>query len=182
MQGRKSMSILIVVVLLVAGLAAFIASRPGEFRVERTALIQAPAAEVFAQVNDFHQWPRWSPWARRDPLMHVDYEGAEQGVGAIQRWAGNKEVGKGSATILESEPGQRVLIQLEFLEPFRASNLAEFRFTPEAGGTRVTWSMSGRNGFIGKAMGLLFDMDKMVGGDFEQGLASLKALAEAERT
>lgn len=177
-----SMSILIVVVLLVAGLAVFVASRPDQLRVERSALIQAPPAALFARVNDFHQWPHWSPWARRDPAMQVDYAGAERGVGAIQRWAGNKEVGKGSATILESEPGQRVLIQLEFLEPFRASNLAEFRFTPEAGGTRVTWSMSGRNGFIGKAMGLLFDMDKMVGGDFEQGLASLKALTETERT
>lgn len=178
MQGRKHMSILIVVVLLLAGLAAFIATRPGEFRVERSALIQAPAEAVFAKVNDFHQWPHWSPWARRDPLMRVDYEGAEQGVGATQRWAGNKEVGKGSATIIESVPGERVRMQLEFLEPFRA-NLAQFSFSAEGEATRVTWSMSGRNGFIGKAMGLVFNMDRMVGGDFEQGLASLKALVEA---
>lgn len=182
MQGRKSMSILIVAVLLVAGLALFISTRPDEFRVERSALIQAPAAAAFARVNDFHQWPQWSPWAKRDPAMQVEYAGAERGVGAIQRWAGNKEVGKGSATIIDSQADEHLRIQLEFLEPFRASNLAEFRFTPEAGGTRVTWSMSGRNGFIGKAMGLIFNMDKMVGGDFEQGLVSLKALAEAERT
>ncbi|MEO4049193.1 SRPBCC family protein [Pseudomonas sp. CAU 1711] len=176
------MSILIVVTLLIAALAAFIATRPDQFRVERAALIQAPAAEVFARVNDFHQWPHWSPWARRDPAMRVDYEGAEQGVGATQRWAGNKEVGKGSATIVESQAGERLRIQLEFVEPFRASNLAEFQFHPEAGGTRVVWSMEGRNGFIGKAMGLIFNMDKMVGGDFEQGLASLKALVEGQKS
>lgn len=181
MQGKKSMTILIVVVLLIAGLAAFVATRPDEFRVERSAQIQAPAAEVFARVNDFHQWPHWSPWARRDPLMRVEYEGAPQGVGAIQRWAGNKEVGKGSATIVDSVADERVRIQLEFLEPFRASNLAEFSFTPVGDATHVTWSMTGRNGFIGKAMGLVFNMDSMVGGDFEQGLASLKRLVEPGR-
>ena len=178
MQGKKRMTILIVVVLLIAGLAVFVASRPDEFRVQRSALIQAPPAALFAQVNDFHQWPHWSPWARRDPAMRVEYEGAEQGVGAVQHWAGNKQVGKGSATILESVPGERVLIQLEFLEPFRASNLAEFSFQPEASGTRVNWRMTGRNGFVGKAMGLVFDMDKMVGGDFEQGLQQLRMRVE----
>lgn len=173
------MTILMILVLLVAGLAVFIATRPDEFRVERSTLIQAPAESVFAKVNDFRQWPQWSPWAKRDPAMQVAYAGAEQGVGATQRWAGNKEVGKGSATIIDSVPAERVVIQLEFIEPFQASNTAEFRFQPEAGGTRVSWSMSGRNGFMGKAMGLIFNMDKMVGGDFEQGLASIKALAEA---
>lgn len=176
------MTMLMILVLLVAGLAVFVASRPEEFCVERSALIQAPAAALFAQVNDFHQWPNWSPWARRDPAMCVGYEGAAQGVGATQRWAGNKDVGKGSATILESVEDERLLIQLEFLEPFRASNLAEFSFTSEGSGTRVGWRMSGRNGFLGKAMGLVFNMDKMVGGDFEQGLASLKVLAEARKS
>lgn len=182
MQGKKSMSILIVAVLLIAGLAVFVASRPDEFRVERSALIQAPPAAAFARVNDFRQWPQWSPWARRDPAMQVAYEGAERGVGATQRWAGNKEVGKGSASIVASVADESIRIQLEFLEPFRASNIAEFRFQPEAGGTRVTWSMSGRNGFVGKAMGLIFNMDKMVGGDFEQGLASLKTLVEERKS
>lgn len=178
MQGKRSMSILMILVLLVAGLAVFIATRPDQFRVERSALIQAPPAALQAQIEDFHQWPHWSPWARRDPAMRVDYAGAERGVGATQHWAGNKEVGKGSATILESVPGERVLIQLEFLEPFRASNLAEFSFQPEGSGTRVNWSMTGHNGFIGKAMGLVFNMDKMVGGDFEQGLQQLRMRVE----
>jgi uncharacterized protein YndB with AHSA1/START domain len=172
------MSILIVVVLLVAGLAVFVASRPDQFRVERSALIQAPPAALQAQIEDFHQWPHWSPWARRDPSMQVTYEGAERGVGAVQRWVGSKEVGKGSATILESEPGQRVLIQLEFLEPFRATSLVEFRFQPEAGGTRVSWSMSGSNSFIGKAISLFCDVDGRVGGDFEQGLEQLRRRVE----
>lgn len=178
MQGKRSMTILMILVLLVAGLAVFIATRPDQFRVERSALIQAPPAALQAQIEDFHQWPHWSPWARRDPAMQVDYTGAERGVGATQHWAGNKDVGKGSATILESVPGERVLIQLEFLEPFRASNLAEFSFQPEGSGTRVNWSMTGRNGFIGKAMGLVFNIDKMVGGDFEQGLQQLRMRVE----
>ena len=173
------MSILIVVILLVAGLAVFVASRPGRFRIKRSTLIRAPAAALFAQVEDFRQWPNWSPWARRDPSMQVAYEGAERGVGAVQRWVGSKETGKGSATIVESQADERLLVRLEFIEPFRATSLAEFRFTPEAGGTRVSWSMSGSNGFIGKAISLFCDVDGRVGGDFEQGLEQLRRQVEA---
>ncbi|MDG9930550.1 MULTISPECIES: SRPBCC family protein [unclassified Pseudomonas] len=172
------MSILIVVVLLVAGLVVFIATRPAQFRVERSALIQAPPAALQAQIEDFHQWPHWSPWARRDPAMKVDYEGPERGVGAIQRWMGNKDVGVGSATIVDSVPGERVQVLLEFIEPFRATSLAEFRFTPEGAGTRVSWSMTGNNGFIGKAISLVCDVDGRVGGDFEQGLQQLRMRVE----
>ncbi|MBB2493582.1 SRPBCC family protein [Aquipseudomonas ullengensis] len=171
--------ILLVVLALVAGFAVLASRQPDEFRVERSTLIQAPVERVFAQVEDFHQWHQWSPWARRDPAMQVSYEGAAKGVGAVYRWSGNRQVGKGSCAISESRANEWVRMQLEFLEPFQASNVAEFHFQPEAGGTRVSWSMSGRNTFISKAMGLLFSMDKMVGGDFEQGLASLKARAEA---
>lgn len=176
------MSLLIFVVLLLAGLAVFIASRPAEFRIERSLLIQAAPASVFAWVNDFHRWHQWSPWAKRDPAMRVSYEGAASGVGAIYRWLGNRDVGEGSSRISASQPGELVRMELAFIKPMQADNIAEFRFQPEAGGTRVSWSLSGRNNFVGKAMGLLCNMDKMVGKDFDQGLASLKALAEGEKT
>ena len=176
------MTILIFVALLLACLALFIASRPAEFRIERSALIQAAPEAVFAWVNDFHRWHQWSPWAKRDPAMQVSYEGPESGVGAIYRWLGNREVGEGSCRISASQPGTLVRMQLQFIKPFQADNIAEFHFQSEAGGTRVSWSMSGSNGFVGKAMGLLFNMDKMVGKDFDQGLASLKALVEGEKT
>ena len=176
------MTILIFVALLLAGLAVFIASRPAEFRIVRSALIQAAPEAVFAWVNDFHRWHQWSPWAKRDPAMQVSYEGPESGVGAIYRWLGNREVGEGSCRISASQPGALVRMELQFIKPFQADNIAEFHCQPEAGGTRVSWSMSGSNGFVGKAMGLLFNMDKMVGKDFDQGLASLKALVEGEKT
>lgn len=171
--------ILIVFLFILVGLGLLITRQPDEFRVERSLLIQAPAERVFAQIEDFHQWHQWSPWARRDPAMQVSYEGAAKGVGAVYRWSGNRQVGKGSCAISESRPNELVRMQLEFLEPFQASNIAEFHLQPEAAGTRVNWSMSGRSNFVSKAMGLLFNMDKMVGGDFEQGLASLKARSES---
>ncbi|HSC85591.1 MAG TPA: SRPBCC family protein [Pseudomonas sp.] len=171
--------ILLVVLSLLAVFAILVARQPDAFRVERNILIHAPVERVFAQVEDFHQWHQWSPWARRDPSMQVSYEGAAKGVGAIYRWSGNRQVGKGSCSISAVTPNQLVRMQLEFLEPFRASNVAEFHFQAEGAGTRLSWSMSGRSNFISKAMGLLFSMDKIVGGDFEQGLAALKSRAEA---
>lgn len=173
---------LIALALIVAALLVLVARQPDEFRIERSASVAAPVAEVFAQVNDFHNWQRWSPWAKRDPTMRKVYEGPSAGVGAVYRWAGNQEVGEGSTTIVESRPGESIRIQLVFLKPFQADNQVLFRFAPEGEGTRVSWSMSGRKDFLSKAMHLLMDMDKMVGGDFEQGLAQLKAVAEAPGT
>ena len=173
---------LIALALIVAALLVLIARQPDSFRVERSISVAAPPEVVFAQVNDFRHWQRWSPWAKRDPLMQTRYEGPSAGVGAVYRWAGNQEVGEGSTTIVESRPGESIRIQLVFLKPFQAHNDVLFSFTPEGEGTRVSWSMSGRKDFLTKAMHLLMDMDKMVGGDFEQGLAQLKAVAEAPGT
>ncbi|MBS7690605.1 SRPBCC family protein [Pseudomonas lalucatii] len=159
-----------------------VARQPDSFRVERSLSMAAPPEAVFAQVDDLRNWQRWSPWAKRDPAMQQSYEGPHAGVGAIYRWAGNKKVGAGSMSIIESLPSQAIRIRLEFLKPFQASNEAQFLFVPEGEGTRVTWSMSGSNNFMAKAMHLVMDMDKMVGGDFEQGLAQLKAVAEAPVT
>ncbi|AYC34814.1 polyketide cyclase [Pseudomonas cavernae] len=171
-------TLLIVMVLVLVGLALWIARRPDHFHVERSALIPAPPEAVFAQINDFHHWHQWSPFAR-DPDMRVEYLGSASGEGALYRWAGNKEVGEGSATIVESRPGQLVRMQLEFLKPFRASSVATFQLRPEGAGTRVVWGLDGRNNFIAKAMGLLFDPDKMCGGAFEQGLEQLRARVTA---
>ncbi|NQD91797.1 SRPBCC family protein [Pseudomonas sp. CrR25] len=173
---------LIALAVIVALLLALVARQPDTFSVERSVSVAAPPEVAFAQVNDFHNWERWSPWAKRDPLMQTVYEGPSAGVGAVYRWAGNKDVGEGSTTIVESRPSESIRIQLVFLKPFQANNDVQFRFVPEGQGTRVTWSMSGSKNLLTKAMHMVMDMDKMVGGDFEQGLAQLKTEAEAAAT
>lgn len=157
-----------------------VAMQPSEFRVERKAAIAAPAPVVFAQVNDFHNWEAWSPWAKIDPAMTQTYEGEATGTGAVYTWAGNKDVGEGRMTITESRPSELVKINLEFIKPFASTSTTEFMFTPAEGGqTEVTWAMTGKNNFVAKAMCLFMDMDKMLGGQFEQGLQQMKAAAEA---
>jgi len=173
-----AVKILIVVVIVVLGLAAFIATRPAEFRVTRTATFAAPAPVVFAQVNELRKWEAWSPWAKKDPHMKQAYAGPAAGAGAVTSWVGNKDVGEGRMSIVESRPAELIRFKLEFFKPFAATNSAEFSFKEEGGRTALTWTMRGQNNFIGKAMCLLFDMDKMVGGDFEAGLASLKTIVD----
>ena len=170
--------ILIFVVIVVLGLAAFIATRPAEFRVTRTATYAAPAPAVFAQVNELRKWEAWSPWAKKDPQIKHAYEGPAAGAGAVTSWVGNKDVGEGRMSIVESRPAELIRFKLEFFKPFTATHTAEFTFKPAGNQTAVTWSMSGQNNFIAKALHLVFDMDKMVGGDFEAGLASLKTIVD----
>jgi carbon monoxide dehydrogenase subunit G len=170
--------ILIAGSLLVFALLIVVALRPAEFLITRSASISAPPAAVFAQINDLHKWEAWSPWAKIDPTMKQTYEGASAGTGAIYSWAGNKEVGEGRMTITESRPDEVVRIKLEFIKPFAAVNTTEFHLKPEGKQTSLTWSMSGTNNFMAKAFGLFMNMDKMVGGDFEKGLAQLKSAAE----
>lgn len=170
--------IVVAVALLVGAFAVFVALQPSDFRIERSAAIAAPPAAVFAQVNDFRRWQAWSPWEKLDPALKRSYEGADAGQGAQYAWQGNKDVGEGRMTILESRPGERVRIRLEFFKPFAATNTAEFSFKPSAGGTSVTWAMEGKNNFVARAICVFMDMDKMVGGQFEQGLSQLKTLTE----
>jgi hypothetical protein len=169
---------LIAVVIVLAALAAYVATRPAEFRVSRAMSIAVPPPAVFAEVNELRKWQAWSPWAKKDPQMKQTYEGPPPGGGATTTWQGNNDVGEGRKTIVESRPGELIRFKLEFFKPFAATNSAEFAFAPEGGGARVTWTMQGSNNFIGKAMGLFFDFDKMIGGDFEAGLASLKSVVE----
>ena len=153
-----------------------VALQPADFRISRTAVIAAPPASVFEQINTFQKWSDWSPWAKLDPNAKNTFEGPASGVGAKFAWSGNNEVGEGSMTITDSKPGERVLMDLVFTKPFAAKNVTEFTLKPEGMGTAVTWTMTGKNDFMGKAIGLIVNCDKMVGGQFEKGFENLKAV------
>ena len=171
--------ILIAIAVIIVAFVVVVAIQPSEFRIVRSVTMSAPPPAVFAQVNDFHNWQAWSPWAKLDPAAKATFEGPPAGTGAIFKWAGNEEVGEGSMTITESRPSDLIGIKLEFLEPFEATNTAQFTFKSEGDQTTVTWSMEGQNNFIGRVVCLFMNMDKMVGGQFEQGLASMKSVVEA---
>lgn len=170
--------ILIALAVLVVAFVIVVASRPADFRVVRSVTIPAAATVVFERVNDLHKFQDWSPWAKIDPNCKLTYDGPTAGVGASFAWAGNKQVGEGRMTVIESRPGELVRFRLEFLKPFKANNTAEFDFKSAGNQTEVTWSMYGKNNFMFKAMGLFMDCDKMVGPDFEKGLANLKSVVE----
>jgi hypothetical protein len=176
--GRKIGGVLLVLVALGALFAGYVAMQPADFRIVRAVTISGDAEDAFAQVNDFHNWEAWSPWAKLDPTAKNSFEGPSSGTGAIFKWSGNSDVGEGKMTLTESRPHEFIAIKLEFIRPFAATNDVEFTFHPASGNTIVTWSMSGKNNFIGKAMSLFMNMDKMVGGEFEKGLASMKAIVE----
>jgi uncharacterized protein YndB with AHSA1/START domain len=171
--------ILIGLAVLIVVLLVVIAMQPADFTVSRSATVNAPPATVFAQVNDFHKWGAWSPWAKMDPATKITYDGPPEGKGAKYAWVSEK-TGEGNMTIVESTPGERVLIDLIFIKPMAADNDADFTFKPEGSGTTVTWTMTGKNGFAGKAFGLFMNMDKLIGGQVEEGLASIKSIAESE--
>jgi len=172
--------ILIAVAILIVVLVIVVVLQPSEFRVTRTATVSAPPAVVFDQVNDLHKYQTWSPFAKVDPAMKTTLEGPQAGTGAVLAWAGNSKAGEGRMTLTESRPNELVRFNLEFFKPFKATNIAEFTFKPEGDQTVVTWSMTGKNNFMFKAVGLFMNCDKMVGGMFEEGLANLKTIAEAE--
>ena len=167
----------LVVVLLVGALLAFIATRPDTYHVERSAEIGARPDIVFALIDDLREWPRWSPWEQLDPDMKKTYEGPSAGVGAIYSWSGNPEVGEGRITIVESRPGELVRVKLEYFKPFQGASEARFELAPSGAGTRVRWTVEGANGFAAKAVSLFLDVNGMIGGSFEQGLADLDAAA-----
>ena len=171
--------VLIALVIIGVLLFVIIAGRPDEFKVARSATMAAPPATVFEQVNDFHKWEAWSPWAKLDPACKNSYSGATVGKDAGFAWDGNNKVGAGRMTIIESQAPELIRINLEFLRPFKATSITEFTFRPQGSQTLVTWSMTCQNNFISKIFGLFTDCDAMVGKDYEKGLASLKAIAEA---
>ncbi len=174
-------NLLIAAAVLVAAFVVIVLLRPSAFRVERSATIAAPPAIVFAQVDTLRNWETWSPWAKLDPEMTLTYDGPPAGVGATYSWIGNAKVGEGRMTIVDSRAAEFVRFKLEFFKPFAGVNTAEFTFRREGDVTRVTWAMFGEShNFICKAMSVVVSMDKMVGRQFEQGLAQIKANAEGE--
>ncbi len=170
------LGIAIVIILLVI----FIATRPANFSMSRSATMAATPAAVFSQVNDFHRWEAWSPWAKLDPNCKNSFEGPPSGKGSTFSWDGNKEVGAGNMEIIESAPNDHIRIRLEFTRPFANVNDTLFSFKPVGDKTNVTWTMSGKNNFMAKAFSLIMDCDKMVGPQFEKGLASMEKAATAD--
>ena len=168
------LAIAIVIVLILAS------TKPATFSLRRSAMVQAPAEAIFPLINDFHQWAKWSPWENRDPAMKRDYSGVESGKGAIYAWEGNKNVGSGRMEILDASSPSKITIKLDFFKPFEGHNTAEFTFVREneATATNVIWVMQGPSSFMTKMMQVFMDLDKMIGRDFEAGLANLKTLTE----
>lgn len=173
-------TVLIGLGILIVALVMMVVLQPSTFKISRSLMMSAPAAQIFPHVNDFYQWSEWSPWAKMDPDAKTIFEGPSSGVGSVFKWSGNDKVGVGQQTIVQSEPNTLIRIRLDFLKPFKATNTAEFTFEPSGSQTLVTWSMSGRNNIIGKAMSLVMNCDSMVGWQFEKGLQSLRDVVEKE--
>ncbi|MGD9636417.1 MAG: SRPBCC family protein [Pirellulales bacterium] len=169
--------IVLAVVTLVVVLLVVIALQPAMFRIERRATIPAAAADVFAQVQDLHKWRSWSPWEEIDPNLQRTYSGAAAGTGAVYEWVGNNEVGSGRMTILDCRPVEFIRIKLEFFKPFKGLSTAEFTFQPAGDKQTVTtWAMYGPKNFLAKALHMICNMEKMIGGQFEKGLDNLKSV------
>ncbi|MCC6207057.1 MAG: SRPBCC family protein [Gammaproteobacteria bacterium] len=167
----------VVPVMLVAILFIYAASRPDSFHVERSLTIKASPEKIFGLINDLHLWNEWTPY-NKDPAMKKTYSGSSSGKGASYAWEGNKDVGKGEITITESTPSSRIVFDLHMIKPFEGHNVAAFTLDSAGDATRVTWSLDDKQKFIVRLIGIFMDMDKLIGGDFEKGLANLKAVAE----
>lgn len=172
---KKSALAVLAIVVVVLGLAAM---KPDTFTVRRAVSIKAPPEKIAALITDFHQWSSWSPWEKLDPAMKRTFTGAPAGQGAVYQWEGNKDVGKGRMEIIDARTPARTVIRLDFLQPFESHNSTEFDLVAQGGQTQVSWNMSGPMPFISKIMSVFASMDAMIGKDFEQGLANLKAEAE----
>lgn len=171
-------TIAIVIIVLVCAMLIFAATKPDTFHVQRSASIKAPPEKIFALINDLHSWGAWSPWETKDPAMKRTHGGAPNGKGAVYEWDGNNEVGKGRMEITESTPPTKVAIKLDFIKPIEGHNIAEFTLEPARESTNVTWTMDGPAPFISKLMQVFISMDKMIGSEFEVGLANMKTAAE----
>ncbi|MBK7392002.1 MAG: SRPBCC family protein [Chloracidobacterium sp.] len=179
MIKKLILGLLALIFIGVVVLCVVVAMQPADFKITRSATFNAPPEKVFEQINDFHKWEAWSPWAKIDPNMKTTYSGPATGTGAGYAWAGNDEVGEGKMTITESRPSDTVKIDLEFIRPFAAKNVTDFSIKANGEKSDVTWTMTGTNNFMMKAFGLVMNMDKLVGGDFEKGLAQMKPIVEA---
>ena len=168
----------LLVLIVVAMVLALAARRPRLFRIQRSLLIRAPADSIYPLISDLRRFNGWNPYAKKDPAMKTEYTGPESGPGAAFHFDGNKDVGKGSISIIDASAPSKLTMVLDMTAPFACHNLIEFSLRPSGTGTEVTWAMQGESPFIAKVMGLFCDMEKMVGRDFEAGLTDLKAQAE----
>jgi hypothetical protein len=185
LEGQLTSSVTAMILPILTGVAIvlaifliIVATRPSEYRVTRLVAISASPDVVFPHVNELKKWEAWNPWGKLDPNMKLTYDGSASGVGASYAWVGNREVGEGKATITESKQYEFVRFKLEFFKPMAGVSDTLFTFKPQGSQTEVTWAMTGRNNFIGKAFCLFMNMDKMIGGQFEKGLADMKAVVE----
>ena len=169
-----------VIAIAVAIVLILAATKPDTFSVQRATTVNAPPEKIFPLINDFHQWGTWSPWENRDPAMKRSYSGAASGKGAVYGWDGNKNAGTGRMEIIDASSPSKIVIKLDFIKPFEAHNIAEFTMLPQgnAGPTKVNWVMHGPAPFMSKVMQVFMNMDRMIGKDFETGLANLKSGAE----
>lgn len=174
--GKTVLYILIGFVALVGVFLVYVSMQPEMFAISRTAILRASPERVFEIVNDFHKWQDWSPWAKLDSNCKTTFTGPDSGVGAEFAWDGNSEVGQGSIKITESRPNELIKLDLVFIKPMEGKSVTEFTFQPDGEGTRVTWTMSGKNEFIGKLFSVLMDCDKMIGGSFEKGFDNMKTV------
>jgi uncharacterized protein YndB with AHSA1/START domain len=174
--------IAVVLALAIAVVLILAATKPDTFSVRRAATVKAPPEKIFSLINDFHQWGTWSPWENKDPAMKRSYSGAQSGKGAIYAWDGNKNVGSGRMEILDASQPSKIVIKLDFFKPFEAHNTAEFTMLPQGDASNATtdinWQMHGPAPFMSKVMQVFMNVDRMVGKDFEIGLANLKRLTE----
>ena len=174
--------IVAVIVLGVAGFLAYVATLPDVYQLTRSAVISAPPEAVFGHLEDFRKWDAWSPWAKRDPNAKATFSGEAKGKGAVFAWDGNSDVGVGKMTIVQSRPAQGLNIKLDFTKPYESTSNVVFLLKPEGGGTRVTWSMNRRQSFFERAMcTAMGGLERLVGPDYEKGLANLKAVAEGKK-
>ena len=172
---KKIVIVVAVLILAVLGLAM---TKPDSFNVQRTTSIKAAPNEIFPLINDFHSWNSWSPWEKIDPNMKRTYSGSPSGPGAVYEWDGTSKVGTGRMEITDASPSSKVTIKLDYLKPIEGHNIAEFTLEPQAGSTNVTWAMHGPAPFMSKVMQVFISMDRLIGKDFETGLANIKRIAE----
>ena len=170
--------VLLIIIAIIAFFLIYGVLQSADFSVSRSADFNATPDEVFENIIDFHKWSAWSPWEKMDPNLQRSFLGAAAGVGSQYAWVGNKKVGEGNMEITHSEASQRMQLDLHFLKPFKADNVTEFTLTPNGSKTNLKWEMRGQRPFLFRVMGLFFSMDKIVGGDFEKGLANLKTVVE----
>lgn len=171
-------TVAVVLAIAIAVVLILAATKPDTFAVQRAAIVNAPADKIFPLISDFRQWGAWSPYEDKDPAMKRTYSGAVRGKGAVYAWEGDKNVGSGRMEILDVSAPSKVVIKLDFYSPFEAHNTAEFTMLPQDDATRLTWRMHGPASFMAKIMHVFINIDKMVGKDFEVGLANLKRLTE----